>query len=239
MAAARDDVRDNRRLTGFIFDFDGVLVDSNSLHVEAWRRALEKHGHHLAPEAIFPEIGKGGDKLVVSLLGQDVEDRQGNSLRDAHGSEYPALVQARGLRGFSGGQRLIAALRERGLATALATSSEGAEIELAERATGVPWRTLFDKVIGADDVDETKPAPDLVSVAVKKLALAASDCAMLGDTPWDIEATRHAGANPLAVTSGGHRAETLWTAGACAVYRDAADVLDHLDDVLGRHWPAR
>ena len=47
-------------LTGFIFDLDGVLIDSNPLHIEAWRRALQAHGHHVAPEKIFPEIGKGG-----------------------------------------------------------------------------------------------------------------------------------------------------------------------------------
>jgi HAD superfamily hydrolase (TIGR01509 family) len=224
-------------LAGFIFDLDGVLVDSNQLHVEAWRRALEQHGHHLAPEAIFREIGKGGDKLVVSLLGQEVEDRQGNALRAAHGREYAALVEARGLRAFDGGQGLIGALRERGARTALATSSQGAEIELAERATGVPWRRLFDVVVGADDVDETKPAPDLVAVAVKKLALAAGDCAMLGDTPWDTQAARQAGVTPIAVTSGGHTAEALRAAGAAAIYRDVGDLGLHLDQVLARRWP--
>jgi HAD superfamily hydrolase (TIGR01509 family) len=225
-------------LSAFIFDLDGVLIDSNQLHIEAWRRAMEQHGHHLAPAAIFPEIGKGGDKLVVSLLGQPIEDRQGDALREAHGRAYAALVAAQGLRAFEGGPRLIAALRERGVLTALASSSKKSELELAERATGVAWQRLFDVVIGADDVDETKPAPDLVAVAVEKLGRAAADCAMLGDTPWDVEAARRAAVNPIAVTSGGHARDTLRAAGALAIHRDVADVLDHLGPVLARRWEA-
>jgi phosphoglycolate phosphatase-like HAD superfamily hydrolase len=236
MTAARDHAV--TPLAAFIFDLDGVLIDSNPLHVEAWRRALAQHGHRLAAAAIFPEIGKGGDKLVVSLLGQEVEDRQGDELRAAHGREYAALIAARGLRAFDGGQRLIAALGARGVATALATSSQSSEIELAERASGVTWRGLFDAVIGADDVDETKPAPDLVAVAVKKVARAPGDCAMLGDTPWDAQAARRASVNPLAVTSGGHREQALRAAGAIAIYRDVADVVAQLDQVLARRWPS-
>jgi HAD superfamily hydrolase (TIGR01509 family) len=230
--------RDSSGPTGFIFDFDGVLVDSNPLHVEAWRRALEQHGHHVAPSAIFAEIGKGGDQLVRALLGQEVEDRQGDGLRAAHGRAYTALVEARGLRAFDGGPGLLAALRERGVATALASSSEQRDLELAERASGVAWRSLFDAVIGADDVDETKPAPDLVAVAVKELGRAAGECAMLGDTPWDLQAARRAGVVPLAVTSGGHFEETLRAAGAAAIYRDVAEIAAHLDQVLAHRGAA-
>ena len=223
-------------ITGFIFDLDGVLIDSNPLHIEAWRRALEAHGHHLGPEKIFPEIGKGGDKLVVSLLGQSVEDQQGNALRAAHSREYTALVGARGLVAFEGGPDLIAELRARGVATALASSSQSAELELAERASGIDWRRLFDAVVVADDVDETKPAPDLVGAAVRKLGRDAGECAMLGDTPWDTKAARRAGVSPIGVTSGGHSEQSLRAAGAVAVYRNVADVGSHVGQVLERCW---
>jgi HAD superfamily hydrolase (TIGR01509 family) len=223
-------------VNGFIFDLDGVLIDSNLLHIDAWRRALQAHGHHVAPEKIFPEIGKGGDKLVVSLLGQSIEDQQGNALRAAHAREYSALVAARGLVAFEGGPALIAELRARGVATALASSSQRAELELAERASGIAWRRLFDAVVIGDDVDETKPAPDLVGTAVLKLARDAGDCAMLGDTPWDSESARRAGVSPIGVTSGGHREQSLRASGALAIYHDVADVGRHLTQVLERCW---
>src|SRR6266700_5087215 len=223
-------------ITGFIFDLDGVLVDSNPLHVEAWRRALAARGHHVGPEKIFVEIGKGGDKLVVSLLGQRIEGQQGNQLRAAHGREYAALVEARGLVPFEGGPDLIAELRARGVATALASSSQGDELALAERASGVGWRELFDAVVTGDDVDETKPAPDLVGAAVRLLERDAGDCALLGDTPWDGKAARRAGVTPIGVTSGGHREHALRAAGAAAIYRDVSDVGRHVGQVLERCW---
>src|SRR5687768_16047250 len=54
-------------LDGIILDLDGTLVDTNALHVEAWRRVLESHGYRVAPARIFMEIGKGGDFLVPHL----------------------------------------------------------------------------------------------------------------------------------------------------------------------------
>jgi HAD superfamily hydrolase (TIGR01509 family) len=223
-------------ITGFIFDLDGVLIDSNPLHVDAWRRALQAHGHHVAPERVFREIGKGGDKLVASLLGQSVEDQQGNALRAAHAREYTELVRARGLVAFEGGPDLIADLRARGVATALASSSQSHELELAERASGVSWRRLFDAVVIADDVEESKPAPDLVGAAARKIERPAGECAMLGDTPWDTEAARRAGVSAIGVTSGGHHEQALRAAGAAVIYRDVADVGRHLGQVLERCW---
>jgi HAD superfamily hydrolase (TIGR01509 family) len=220
-------------LDAFIFDFDGVLVDSNPLHVEAWRLALQQHGHEIATDRILKEMGKGGDKLVTSLLGEEIEHREGEALRAAHGREYARQVAVHGLRAFDGGRALILALRRRGVLTALATSSESEEVALAERATGIAWRDLFDAVVDAADVEETKPAPDLVAAAVDKLGMRPGRCAMLGDTPWDARAAVSAGTWAIGVTSGGNREETLRSAGASAIYRDAADVLAHLDQIAG------
>src|SRR5687767_3362951 len=57
-------------LDGIVLDLDGTLVDTNGTHVEAWRRVLADHGYVIAPDRIFDEVGKGGDKLVPSLLGR-------------------------------------------------------------------------------------------------------------------------------------------------------------------------
>jgi beta-phosphoglucomutase-like phosphatase (HAD superfamily) len=56
-------------MSGMIFDVDGTLVDTNSAHVEAWHRAFKRLGFEVPVERIMVEIGKGGDKLVPSILG--------------------------------------------------------------------------------------------------------------------------------------------------------------------------
>src|SRR5687767_9695717 len=68
-------------LDGIIFDLDGTLVDTNQVHVEAWRRTFAAHGYKVAPDRIFIEIGKGGDHLVPDILGRDADAADGEALR--------------------------------------------------------------------------------------------------------------------------------------------------------------
>lgn len=219
-------------LDGVIFDFDGVLVDSNQAHVTAWQRAFQQFGYNVEPDRIFVEVGKGGDKLVPDILGQRAEETRGDDLRAANKKALYAIWKADGLPVIQGGQELIAALRARDLRTALASSSSNEQIEKAEAASGVSWRKLFDQVITASDVQETKPAPDLVQAATKKLGLSPAQCAMIGDTPWDARSAGGAGVVAIGVTGAGNTPEALRGAGARAVYRDVADIHANLDQAL-------
>ena len=71
-----------------IFDLDGTLVDTNDTHVEAWLAAFRDFGYHVPRSRILPEIGKGGDKLVPSILGEDSDEQDGEALRNAHGRHF-------------------------------------------------------------------------------------------------------------------------------------------------------
>lgn len=219
-------------LSGFIFDLDGVLIDSNPVHVAAWGQVLGGAGFRVAPDRLLAEMGKGGDKLIPSLLGDEVETARGEELRAEEAQVYATLALANGLQVSPGAQQLVAELRRRGLRLALASSSDRKQLEVAERASGVKWGALMDEVVCASDVAETKPAPDLVRRAVERLRLSPAECAILGDTPWDAQAALPAGVVAIGVTRGGNRAETLLGAGARIVYADPADLLARLDDAL-------
>ncbi len=219
-------------LDGVIFDFDGVLVDSNQAHVKAWHRALQRCGYNVEPDRIFVEVGKGGDRLVPDILGQHAEQTRGDDLRAAHERAVFDIWDADGLPVIEGGKGLIAALRARGIRTALATSSGASQLERAEAASGVGWRRLFDQVITASDVERTKPAPDLVQAATRELGMSPAQCAMIGDTPWDARAASAAGVVLMGVTGGGNSPEVLRAAGARAVYRDVGEIAARLDEAL-------
>jgi membrane protein len=64
-------------LDALIFDIDGTLIDSNPAHVEAWGIAFEKFGYRVGRDRIEVEIGKGGDKLVPSILGKEADEKDG------------------------------------------------------------------------------------------------------------------------------------------------------------------
>ncbi len=224
-------------LEGWLFDLDGTLVDSNPSHVAAWMTALERVGYRVGADRVAVEIGKGGDKFVASVLGDSAEARHGDELRRAQGEAYLALVRDRGLKPVKGAVELLGALRRRGIRTALATSASPEHLEATERACGVRFRDRVDAVVGAGDVRAPKPAPDVVEVALAKLGLGAAQCALSGDTPWDAASARSAGVVFVGVTFGAYDAAALFGAGARAVYRDVADILEHLDEALVRASP--
>ncbi len=66
-------------LSAVIFDVDGTLIDSNDAHVQAWDQALRKHEYKVSPDRIAVEIGKGGDRLIPSILGQQIDQQDGES----------------------------------------------------------------------------------------------------------------------------------------------------------------
>jgi HAD superfamily hydrolase (TIGR01509 family) len=220
-------------LSAVIFDVDGTLIDTNQAHVEAWVNALKKHCYEVSPDRIAVEIGKGGDKLVPSILGEEIERRDGESLRRGHTSEYTRIAESTRLEVFPGVEPLLADLRRRGLKLALATSSKPGELRSTQRSAGVDWSEQFDVVATGEDASESKPAPDILQAAIKKLKINPARCLMVGDTPYDADTSRDAGAVCFGVTCGGmNDAKSLRGAGMRMVYRDPADIAAHLDEAL-------
>jgi tRNA(Arg) A34 adenosine deaminase TadA len=109
--------------------------------------------------------------------------------------------------------------------------------EATVRSAGVDFRQSIPDMVTGDDADATKPAPDLVIAAVRKLGVSPAQCAMIGDTPYDAEACRHAGVVCIGLTTGRFDARTLVSAGARMTYRDPADLITHLDEALHRASP--
>lgn len=220
-------------LRAVIFDIDGTLIDTNEAHLDAWREAFTQYGHSVSAEQLRPEIGKGGDQLVPAILGEEGEQRAGQALREAHNEAFLYIAKRRHFRVFPEVTDLFAALRERGLKAALATSSKKKFIEATEKSARFDLCSLVDVVVTADDADASKPAPDVVLATLEKLDLSPRECVFVGDTAHDAEAAKKAGVVCVAVLCGGCSSEDiLRDAGARSVWRDPANLLDHLDEAL-------
>jgi len=215
-----------------IFDVDGTLLDTNPAHVEAWRRAFQRLGFNIPADRIVPEIGKGGDKLVPSLLGEPEERRTGEDLRKAQKEEFLAIARGTRFRVIPGATEIFPALRERGIRTALATSSDEEHLNATLESAGVDLRRLPDVVVTRNPRDASKPSPDLIIDALERLELPASQCAMIGDTVYDGQACQAAGVSFLGVLSGPASKVELILAGARGVWEDVAHLLAELDRAL-------
>lgn len=223
---AADDVPDRLR-PGVLLDVDGTLLDTNYLHVLAWSQAFTDAGHDgIAMSAIHRAIGIPSEGLVRHLLGKDDD-----AVVEAHSERYEPLRER--VVAFPGASDLLTACAERGYVVVLATSGAESDLEWMQPAIGAG-----DAVAGATtsaDVDEGKPAPDLLTVAIEQHGLDPERTVVVGDTVWDVEAARAAGLPCIGLTCGGIGEAELREAGAVAVCADPADLLDHLDDTpLGR-----
>jgi HAD superfamily hydrolase (TIGR01549 family) len=211
-----------------VLDVDGTLLDSNYHHTLAWARAFESVGVIVPLWRIHRHIGMGGDRLVLAVAGDDVEERSGDEVRDRWEKAYDELIDQTLL--FEKARELLAALQEAGVDVALASSSIPKHAEHAFRLLDA--ERLTDTATTSEDAEESKPHPELVDEALERVH-SRSAC-LVGDSVWDVEAAKRAGVPAYAVLAGGYGRAELEEAGAVAVYDDVADLLEHLDDWLGR-----
>ncbi len=210
-----------------LFDVDGTLVDSNYLHVDAWQRAFDASGVHVDAWRIHRAIGQDAARLLRALVGERDDDWVARA-KEAHSRNYRGLADR--LQAFEGAADLLRALHERGLRTVLATSAPDDELELLVDALDAG--DAVTATTSADDVDDAKPDPGILQVALDRVDGSAADAVMVGDSVWDVRAAARAGVRSIGVRSGGSGAEELLEAGAERVYDDPADLLSHLDEWL-------
>jgi phosphoglycolate phosphatase-like HAD superfamily hydrolase len=205
-----------------LFDVDGTLVDTNDLHTMAWREAFLHFGHDLPLEAIRGQIGKGGDNLIPALL-PGTPEGLADEMDAFRGELFKRDYLPRAVP-FPGVRPLFERLVEDGVKIVLASSSSQAEVDFHLNLIGCA--DLVFAVTTRDEVESSKPCPDIFAAALAKVAPIGADAAMVvGDTPWDVKAAARAGLGTIAFLSGGFAEGELREAGAAFVYRDAQDLL--------------
>jgi HAD superfamily hydrolase (TIGR01549 family) len=209
-----------------VLDVDGTLVDTNYQHALAWYRAFRSLGETYPIWRIHRLIGMGGDQLVAALGGDDVEERIGDQARERWVKEVDPMMAETAL--LPGARELIVALKERGHRVILASSGKPHHVERALNLLDA--REIADGWTTSEDVESTKPAPDLLQVALKKLGEPADAPSMvIGDSVYDVEAAKNAGMPAVVVRSGGFGDDELREAGALAIYDTPADLAADLD----------
>ncbi|MEW2426099.1 HAD family hydrolase [Streptomyces nigra] len=210
-----------------VLDVDGTLIDSNYHHALAWYRALRSVGETWPVWRLHRLIGMGGDQLVTALGGEDLERRVGDRVREQQGKEVDGLIEE--MAPLPGARDLLLAIKERGHRLVLASS--GKERHVDAFLDMLDARDIADDWTSSADVEESKPAPDLLHVALQKLgAPPDAPSVMIGDSVWDVEAAKRAGMPALVVRSGGFGDDELRNAGAAALYDTPADLAKALDD---------
>jgi HAD superfamily hydrolase (TIGR01509 family) len=213
----------------FLFDLDGTLIDSVYQHVIAWREALTELGVSLAVWKLHRRIGMSGGLFVTALLRELETDLDAETLErlpglhaEAYARHYPSVHP------LPGASELLAALSDRGIPWAIATSGAERSARPSLDLLGLPTDT---PLVTRDLVRYAKPDPDLFLTAAERIGVDIRDSIVVGDSVWDLLAARRARALGIGLLSGGYGREELLYTGAFRVYDDPADLLGHLDEV--------
>jgi HAD superfamily hydrolase (TIGR01549 family) len=207
-----------------IFDVDGTLVDTNYQHALAWYRAFRRYDLTCPLWRIHRSIGMGGDLLVAEVAGEQAEREHGPALREAWVEEFDAFLGE--IQPFEGARDLLAEVKERGFRLVLASSGKKQHVEafldlLDAKSLADAWTT-------SDDVERSKPEPDLVRTALQRVEGASG--VMIGDSTWDCLAAAKLDVPTLAVRTGGFSPEELTEAGAVRVFDSLRELRQDLDD---------
>ena len=195
-----------------IFDVDGTLVDTNYQHALAWFRALRRYDVTRPMWRIHRGIGMGGDLFVSAVAGREVEDAHGDELRQAWAEEFELLIGE--VQPFEGAHALLAEVKERGFRLVLASSGKSEHVESFLDLVG--GRSLADAWTTSDDVEHSKPEPDIVSAALAKVEGASG--IMVGDSVYDAQAAAKLNIPTLGVRTGGFSVGELQEAGVLQVF---------------------
>lgn len=209
-----------------IFDIDGTLVDSVDLHARAWQEAFEHFGHRVSFDEVRSQIGKGGDQLLPVFLSPAEMENEAKALEDYRGDLYKRKYFGR-VRAFADVRELFLRLIEDGWNIALASSAKGDELKTYKEIADIT--DLIDEETSSDDVEKSKPHPDIFEAAVKRLKVRPEECIVIGDSPYDAEAAGQAGIRAIGFLCGGFPAHDLERAGFETLYAGPSDLLARYD----------
>jgi len=183
-------------IKAIIFDMDGVLFDSQPIHFEAEKRTVAHFGGKISDDELKGYLGWNEEafwKDVIPKYGMDA------TLEQCRAFERPLLegLLERALKPDPKLRKILKELRRSGIQLAVASSAPKKWILMTFGGLGVD--DLFDCLVSGEDVEKSKPEPDIFLEAAKRIGIAPEDCIVVEDAPAGIEAAKRAGMHPIAL----------------------------------------
>lgn len=184
-------------ITAVLFDMDGLVLDTEKLYTRFWQEAACACGYPMTKEQALGmrSLNRGaGLAKMQSYFGPDVDY---DFIRQKRIELMDAFVEKEGVTLKPGIHELLAFLKERGIKTAIATSSPMERTVLY--LTSVGLQNSFDELVSGYMVERGKPEPDIYLYAAEKLGVKPEECMVLEDSPAGILAAHRAGCMPVMI----------------------------------------
>ena len=201
------------RPAAIIFDLDGTLVDTVGARIDAWAAVFAEYGIPVSRTQLEPLIGMDGRRLAIEVAattGLALDEAQAEAIDRRAGAAFDE--RNRDPRPLPGAREALARLGAAGVTWAIATSSRAEQVAASVAAMGL---ATAPRIVDGSAVAHAKPAPDLLLLAARRLAVDPQQCWYVGDSTWDMRASVAAGMLAIGVTSGAAvGADELRAAGA-------------------------
>jgi len=215
-------------LRAVIFDFDGVITDSEILHFRAFNAVLTQHGFQLTRQEYYRDyLGMTDKDCFKALIGEGrlrISEAQIQGLVRRKTRVFEQLARTEG-KIIEGVREFLNALAGAKVPTAICSGALRAEIELILEEARL--RDYFDVIVSAEEVAQGKPDPEGFLLALKNLSeqwaepIATDSCVVIEDSHWGLRAAEAAGMRTVAVTNTYDAAEL----------KQADKVVHRLDDL--------
>jgi beta-phosphoglucomutase family hydrolase len=207
-------------LKAVIFDMDGTLVDNMRFHDEAWFELLSAQGASFNRDTFFSQTaGMKNPPILRIFLGDDLSDEDCERLSQEKESHYRRLYKPN-LAPIGGLEQLFADAAEAGIALGVATSAPVENIDFV--MDGLEIRHKFGAIVGAADIKNGKPAPDIYLKAAELLGAKPEECLVVEDAPLGVESAFRAGCPCLVLTTSLTYPESMALPGVVAAATDLA-----------------
>lgn len=194
-------------LKAVIFDFDGVITDSEMLHLRAFNEALVPYGINIKKEDYYSEyLGLTDRDLLKTLFEKGILKTEASELEKILKQKKAIFAKLAKSESqiIDGVREFLQLLSENKIPMAICSGALLGEIELILNQTGL--RKYFETIVSAQDVAKGKPDPEGFVLALKKLkennsSIEPQDCIVIEDSRWGLEAAKAAGMKTVAVTN--------------------------------------
>lgn len=205
-------------LSAVIFDFDGVIADSETMHFNAFNQSLEPYNHQITMQDYYSKyLGLTDFDLIKQLISEkliDVEPEQAGELAEHKKQIFNKMIE-NDCNIINGVAEFLRLLEDNNIAIAICSGALLCEIELVLNKAGL--QHYFETIVSAEQVASGKPAPDGFLLALKRLnekrsgTIEPGRCVVVEDSHWGLQATAAAKMHSIAVTNS-YAAEELKSA---------------------------
>ena len=214
-------------LRSVIFDFDGVIIDSEGLHLKAFNQALVPYNVHISTEDYFAEyLGLSDRDLFKALFENNLLQTDGNTLDKLLEQKTIAFENLiNGCKAIAGVREFLEMLKNNDIPMAICSGALLKEITTVLNSNNLAH--FFEVIVSAEQVERGKPHPDGFELTLKKLNklknqnIKPSECIAIEDSHWGLEAAAATHMHTIAITNS-YSAESL---------KPAEKIIDSLTDL--------